>query len=585
MTIALASLPRATNETVINMLMQDPEGRVDDMIDRYHTQSLSRITCQNAAVVVNRGNGTIIHNYEPLPTPKINQLVVPTGSTRWSYCLLLADDEIKKKVYEASDNGAVGLNLIYGTPITGREEKQHSITLTVYTLPPRRVSHGDGKDVVPDANQDAVDGEEAVNKLWIIPVVDARYWWQFLHTGTLAQDIIDADFLPEDAVKPPDALIDLAFQITGNDLLNVKVNTAHTLLPSCSSLNDYENFPIVFDSILANYGQRLVVDIGSYDTVTGKYNEVTATLPPQGNTRFACIDGKNSRDVFDNALLGKLGLRECVWGGGGTSLATSASAADYIIGKPFIVAGGMQSTQGTDYTKYALCPASVDIQTIEGSYTRKSPGSEYKTSPGTAIWRTEFDAAPPAGMVDQIGRDYFYQFFRQFDYTFAGVQPWQQTYFDDYMVLRQTWNPKLNCYDAYTRVCSRQPNLTGEWVKPGTGTGTATTTCSCNCIANGDIVVNGIETTSRWSVKMTIQTFKQANGKIILPAATYVLLYDALSGTWTLDIGDFLTATYTSGTNATVDTTMDGTLTMGFDAYGAPYLTLCVDGTVPAEVP
>ena len=31
------------------------------------------------------------------------------------------------------------------------------------------------------------------------------------------------------------------------------------------------------------------------------------------------------------------------------------------------------------------------------------------------------------------------------------------------MVLRQTWNPKLNCYDAYTRVCSRQPNLTGEW--------------------------------------------------------------------------------------------------------------------------
>ena len=98
MTIALASLPRATNETVINMLMQDPEGRVDDMIDRYHTQSLSRITCQNAAVVVNRGNGTIIHNYEPLPTPKINQLVVPTGSTRWSYCLLLADDEIKKKV-------------------------------------------------------------------------------------------------------------------------------------------------------------------------------------------------------------------------------------------------------------------------------------------------------------------------------------------------------------------------------------------------------------------------------------------------------------------------------------------------------
>jgi hypothetical protein len=31
------------------------------------------------------------------------------------------------------------------------------------------------------------------------------------------------------------------------------------------------------------------------------------------------------------------------------------------------------------------------------------------------------------------------------------------------MVLRQTWNPKTGTYDAYTRVCSRQPNSTGEW--------------------------------------------------------------------------------------------------------------------------
>jgi hypothetical protein len=66
-------------------------------------------------------------------------------------------------------------------------------------------------------------------------------------------------------------------------------------------------------------------------------------------------------------------------------------------------------------------------------------------------------------MQDQLGRDYFYQFYRQFDFTFAGVQPWQQTYFDDYMVIRQTWNSKTEGYDAYTRVCSRQPNLTGEW--------------------------------------------------------------------------------------------------------------------------
>ncbi len=127
--------------------------------------------------------------------------------------------------------------------------------------------------------------------------------------------------------------------------------------------------------------------------------------------------------------------------------------------------------------------------------------------------------------------------------------------------------------------------IAGKWSIQNGGGGGSSATCPCNCIDSGDIIVNGIETTSRWSVKMSVQTFKQANGRIVLPAGMYVLLYSSVSGTWTLDIGGSLTAIYTSGADATVDTTMDGTLTMGFDAYGGPYLTLCVDGTVPAEAP
>ena len=449
MTIALASLPRATvTVDPINTLLQDPDGKIDELVEKYHSQSLSRLLCQNAAVVVNRGNGCIIHNYEQTPAPRINQLVIPTGSTRWGYCLLLADDDIKDQIYVACDNGSVSMNLIFGTPITGRQEKEHAITLTVKVLPPRRLT--------PQSD------DESLNCLWIIPVVDDRYTWQFAHTGDLSGLVADSN------ITAPDDAVEVLLDQLGVDYLNVGVNTVHTLVPSCLTKNDYENLPIVLDSIAAHYGQRLVADIGSYNTVAGRYEEVLFETPPGGETRWALIDGLNSQYVYDKNLLGELGLRTCTWGGGGASLSTSAAAANWIVGTPFVVAGGIISsydnTAVPPHTPYASTPSSVDIQTTSGVYVNKTPGSAYKTTAITAIWRTEFNETPSAGMESQLGRDYFYQFFRQFDWTFAGVQPWQQGYFDDYIVYRQTWNPKTGTYDAYTRVCSRQPNLTGEWV-------------------------------------------------------------------------------------------------------------------------
>jgi hypothetical protein len=459
----------------IHTLLQDPEGIYDDFVERYHTQSLSRLLCQNAAVNVVRGNGCILHNYEPLPTPKINQLVIPTGATRWSYCLLLADDERKNDIYTACDNGSRTMNLIFGSPITGRQETEHAIVLTVYVLPPRQLSPT--SDVPPPGQRPEPPNplppgyvaptpvDPNISRLWLIPVVDERYYWQFKHTETLSTTAAstETDYtIPDNAV---DLLLGMA---AGTNYKNPGVNTAYDegISPSCLSNNDYENLPIVMDSILTHYGQRLVVDIGCWDNAAEKYKVADLESPPTGRTRFAVLDGLNSISVFNSSMQGKLGLKNCTWVNS-TNATPSASAESLTVGKPFIVAGGVSSSYGTseNYKAYASTPSSVDIQTVAGTYVNKTPESgKYKTAPVTAIWRTEFASEPPSTLVTQIGVDYFYQFYRQFDFTFAGVQPWQQTYFDDYMVIRQTWNPKTCQYDAFTRVCSRQPNLTGEWV-------------------------------------------------------------------------------------------------------------------------
>jgi hypothetical protein len=109
---------------------------------------------------------------------------------------------------------------------------------------------------------------------------------------------------------------------------------------------------------------------------------------------------------------------------------------------------------------------------------------------------------------------------------------------------------------------------------------TTPTECPCVCIENGDAVVNGITTTSVWTVAMKQEKFKSGYGTILFPAGTYDIVLNDAGDKWELDIGDVLTATYNDGSSATADTTMDGALTMEWGAYG-PVVKLCVDGLVP----
>jgi hypothetical protein len=117
---------------------------------------------------------------------------------------------------------------------------------------------------------------------------------------------------------------------------------------------------------------------------------------------------------------------------------------------------------------------------------------------------------------------------------------------------------------------------TGGGSSDSSGTGS----CPCTCIADGSAIVNGMETASTWSIEMNAETFEGEFGDILFPAGTYDISLNTAGTAWTQDIGNLLTATYLDGSSATADTTMDGTLTMTWGAYG-PVVTLCVDGAVP----
>jgi len=123
------------------------------------------------------------------------------------------------------------------------------------------------------------------------------------------------------------------------------------------------------------------------------------------------------------------------------------------------------------------------------------------------------------------------------------------------------------------------PSTTNE-----TTTGGGNGGCPCTCIETGDIVVDGVITSSRWTVTYgSDQIFTQTNGLVTFPAGSYVVVYDEGSSTWLLDIGDVLTAAYHSGADATADSTLDGTLTMTRVAGSQPEVELCVTAEIPEE--
>jgi hypothetical protein len=116
---------------------------------------------------------------------------------------------------------------------------------------------------------------------------------------------------------------------------------------------------------------------------------------------------------------------------------------------------------------------------------------------------------------------------------------------------------------------------------PSSSGGSSAESCPCECIGSGDLILHGVETTSRWTIKIGTEVFRQEFGFIHFPGGEYGVIWDPVAEKWTFDIGSLLTSTYLDGSDATADTTMDGELTMEFDGYGAPTVKLCVTGSVP----
>lgn len=560
------------------VLLQDPSGKLDEYIERFHSLDLMRAFGKSASVNIPRGSNLLFPNYPALPAPRLNQLVIPTGATRWSYGLFLATSAMRDAILAKAAANSNRVTVYFGDETNWKTRPANTsagnfrpvFQMTMSPLPPRPI-HPPGTVTSAD-----------IQDLWVLPMVDQRYWWQNLNVGAIGAQTFTTiqsmvDYLNE--------------KLNGTATMWLTCpNSRHDKIPDIAAGNDYENVAVMIESLAWHIGCQLVPQIN--------VNSSQSTAVPL-DTGFALVSVDDSPFIHANNLNGRVGMLPCTRLTGGAVSVLNTSGWENV-GLPIVEMGGpIPVTAGS-----AFLPESIQLPSGDGFVSRKATdvgltAAMVRTVAGTsAVLRLKWKLPASEGISnelrDQCVRDFYNRFRQIHDYTFAGVQKWQPTAFDDCIVMSQARfseqydeDLEVSGFKVLTRVRSWMQNLlpqvlsSASVVTTGGGSG-----CGCACIDSGDIVVNGVETTSRWTASFTRdEFFEQANGDIVVPAGAYVLQWNAGRSKWVRDITANLQARYNDGTSALLQTTgLNGEITLTWSAIGQKaVLQIEVNGTIPPK--
>lgn len=434
----------------IDLLLEDPEGTVRTWLDRHLSELSASIFCPDPsgtkearfASVLNSGPpvvaetsssgfpatdtptvrrvGLPIGNYPRLPKPRINSLYWPTGATRWAHGLfLIRRDNLDSVLTACSGEQSQIFELAAETGVTvvtggsgssgggGGEsgETSSGISANLFALAPRPVS---------------AQGVNLADQLWLLPLVDARYFWQYYHVGQYTPSTWSEALSQVKGISPSDT-----------PALGEAVPLAYGRPSAAEFVRDFENAATLVDATALTIGRRVV---GNPQVSPYKF------LPYQVQTATA---------------------------------AKTAASANLSAGWN-IVAGGEFTAEATTLGNI---PSSIIITFGNSAHDRVGGYSEYDksgtTNGGTKVFHcstTGNSSVPPTGkyttgfeqaVVNQLAADYYEWLTLHYDITFAGIVPWQVTGFDDYV----RWDIDVHGkgrrrrYRCQTRAVSMPPNF------------------------------------------------------------------------------------------------------------------------------
>lgn len=357
--------------------------------------------------------GNPIPQWPARPKIRLNQIYWPTGASRWAEAYFLASTTNKDAIVEAahgSTHTALELKAIHDIGDTN-----YTFQADMYLLPPRPISCY-GID----------DSPRTMEQVWLIPLVDERYFWKHKRfTETVLSDTEWSELIEWLAT-------DLGIEIDADD-----ADSAY-LYPDPESFLTYENAAMALDAVAFSLGMRFIRE-------------------PDGDCKI--VNWDTTEDTYaDNA--------EGVWWQIAGDQLTPMPLPD----KVEVAFQKIRHYRPCDNQRYV---AESDSSDIPDSMTEQATiaGSQciYSTllADFTDDGETPDNDSEVTALVSQVAEDYYLSQRRAYDITFAGAKPWTPCGYDDHMLYNIGAEHDEPCLRAVTTVSegSLQANtvLNKQW--------------------------------------------------------------------------------------------------------------------------
>jgi hypothetical protein len=319
------------------------------------------------------GVGLPLPNYPDPPAPKINTLYWPTGASRWARGYFLATSTQLEQILEEVGESNAAIELVLED-----EDRGKSITVDVHLLPPRPLTAG--------------SAEDGLVNLYLLPVVDKRYYWQFKHTDNLEIDH-ESDW-------------DFVFSTLGTRLgseITVDPFVGDYKVPDTDELTRrYENAAVMLDAAAHSTGRRIVVEFDGTVLALGFNGSLTRL---EGNLEeYALLAG--GKIDFNLAAI----TPEKV-------LVTFPKYYDHY-----------PDCNGELFT-VEVPPEDEEAVVTSGAIKviHSTAYADYTTHGGTPDNESDLQA-----LAEVIAADFYASLAEYFDRSFLSLCEWQPTAFDDY---------------------------------------------------------------------------------------------------------------------------------------------------------
>lgn len=465
------------------LLLNDPEGAAARFVERYIDQRRNALFGREPTCIASQrqnpnGSGTAsvtipIFNYPERPPLELNQLYWPGGAMRWAcFCGLVDGATLSSIVTAISEElnpdplryTVNGANLILddeqgGTPITAY----------MHLLTPRKITP-------PNAASSA--GEE----LWLLPLVDVRYFWQLTDyepRDTGAEPSFGSEFWTAGDWQGMRDLVGAQIARMIGDVVSVSsinidrspVATAY-LTPYGGELQRPSECPaLLLDAIAANIGGRVVFDLPGRVVLDDDDNRVLAPVRIT-DTETA------ERDHLDNLQRYVTGQEVIA----GDSLDGINDALGAVVPERIRVCfrDPTQSYVSQRIDVYAIDLADPPQQfkdyaikvfhdTFYCPPATWNAGDEiHEANSGLTADQNEVDKAE--ALAYQIAEDYFFWMRRRYDIVLPGLSPWRFTGYDDAILytVGAIQGGEMTCT---TRVWSYPPDVAPCTLTHGNSTG------------------------------------------------------------------------------------------------------------------